>query len=474
MNEESTHSWRRRGWKPRSLRGRVLGALLVTGLLPVLILGVYSFLAERQRAVVLELSRLSDQSQQLCSYIDKYISSNSKLVRHLALTSEVASFLAEAHPDAARKGAMNAWLQQELALDEDLDALFMIRTDGLCTASSEPRFLGVNYAFRGYFQDAMARRSHLADWQIGLVTHDPCVFFAERVERGGRILGVIVLRIGMARVQREIRARSAEGKVAYLINADGIFLAHSQPDLVYTAITPIPASRLQEIQASQQFLGREHPVRISLNAHSIQTVFQTVATGQPVQSRYVRGGFARWVSLRRLESEPWVVGIAVNETEVYSHSQRILLLTTLACVLTLLLVVFGGFWFSRQILRPLGRLEDTINRFASGEVGVRAPEEGVDEVGRLKHHFNLMADTIQEQTEALAMRVDTLEGILPICASCRKIRNEEGVYEPMESYISTRSGAQFTHGLCEDCARKLYPELHDPDGRRKSPPRKPA
>ena len=119
-------------------------------------------------------------------------------------------------------------------------------------------------------------------------------------------------------------------------------------------------------------------------------------------------------------------GSRVNETEVYSHSQRILLLTTLACVLTLLLVVFGGFWFSRQILRPLGRLEDTINRFASGEVGVRAPEEGVDEVGRLKHHFNLMADTIQEQTEALAMRVDTLEGILPICASCRKIRNEEG------------------------------------------------
>ena len=55
------------------------------------------------------------------------------------------------------------------------------------------------------------------------------------------------------------------------------------------------------------------------------------------------------------------------------------------------------------------------------------------------------------QTQALQRQVQRLEGILPICASCKRIRNKDGVYEQMESYISAHSEARFTHGLCPDC-----------------------
>jgi hypothetical protein len=64
---------------------------------------------------------------------------------------------------------------------------------------------------------------------------------------------------------------------------------------------------------------------------------------------------------------------------------------------------------------------------------------------------------------ALKKEIKTLEGILPICASCKKIRNEDGVYEPMEAYLSRHSEAQFTHGICPECKVKLYPELANKD-----------
>jgi len=65
---------------------------------------------------------------------------------------------------------------------------------------------------------------------------------------------------------------------------------------------------------------------------------------------------------------------------------------------------------------------------------------------------------ITELTDALA-RAKTLDGMLPICASCKKIRNDEGYWELVETYIRNRSNADFTHGICPDCVRTLYPEI---------------
>ncbi|MFH1215145.1 MAG: hypothetical protein V1706_01445 [Pseudomonadota bacterium] len=55
--------------------------------------------------------------------------------------------------------------------------------------------------------------------------------------------------------------------------------------------------------------------------------------------------------------------------------------------------------------------------------------------------------------------VKKLNGLLPICCSCKKIRDDSGYWQNLEQYISERSEAQFSHGLCLDCAYKLYPEL---------------
>ncbi len=62
---------------------------------------------------------------------------------------------------------------------------------------------------------------------------------------------------------------------------------------------------------------------------------------------------------------------------------------------------------------------------------------------------------ITELQEALS-QVKALSGLLPICASCKRIRNDEGNWEQMEAYIRDRSEAKFSHGICPECARKLY------------------
>jgi PAS domain S-box-containing protein len=67
---------------------------------------------------------------------------------------------------------------------------------------------------------------------------------------------------------------------------------------------------------------------------------------------------------------------------------------------------------------------------------------------------------IQELEQALAS-VKSLSGLLPICASCKKIRDDQGYWEQVEEYISSHSEAIFTHGLCPECFHKLYPKFED-------------
>jgi PAS domain S-box-containing protein len=57
-------------------------------------------------------------------------------------------------------------------------------------------------------------------------------------------------------------------------------------------------------------------------------------------------------------------------------------------------------------------------------------------------------------------KIKTLRGIIPICASCKKIRDDKGYWNQLESYIREHSEANFSHGICPECAERLYPDLH--------------
>lgn len=66
---------------------------------------------------------------------------------------------------------------------------------------------------------------------------------------------------------------------------------------------------------------------------------------------------------------------------------------------------------------------------------------------------------ILELKKALS-EIKTLSGLLPICAYCKKIRNDDGDWEQIEGYIKKRSLADFSHGICPECMKKYYPNCH--------------
>lgn len=74
---------------------------------------------------------------------------------------------------------------------------------------------------------------------------------------------------------------------------------------------------------------------------------------------------------------------------------------------------------------------------------------------------NIHLQQVNEKLQYALNEIKTLRGILPICSYCKKIRNDDDSWHTIEKYISEHSDVQFSHGICQDCAQKIYPDLID-------------
>jgi len=81
------------------------------------------------------------------------------------------------------------------------------------------------------------------------------------------------------------------------------------------------------------------------------------------------------------------------------------------------------------------------------------------EIDRRKNREQELLNLNKELKDSIET-IKTLRGLIPICASCKKIRDDKGYWNQIETYIQKHSEAEFSHGICPECARKLYPELY--------------
>ncbi len=124
-------------------------------------------------------------------------------------------------------------------------------------------------------------------------------------------------------------------------------------------------------------------------------------------------------------------------------------------------------------ISALDEIDDKVRAFDEGGVDyITKPFEAGEVLARINTHLTIrnLQKTLQMRNNALKEKnrqlqqaldsVKTLSGLLPICANCKKIRDDEGYWEDVEIYIRNHSGAVLSHGLCPDCVVTLYPESY--------------
>lgn len=236
---------------------------------------------------------------------------------------------------------------------------------------------------------------------------------------------------------RELVREETGVEYAYLLDPDGMVIAHS-----FEGGFPSDLVGLNSIS-----LGKAENIRLIRTGRG--DIFDVSAP--------ILGG--------RLGSAHVGMSGEIVERDVREVLRTILLVSVAIIGTMALFAVLIGTNFTRPVLE-LARL---VKQAKEGRFDEKAMVRSRDEVGELAIAFNDMIEAraiydrdrellVAELREALE-KVKTLSGFLPICAYCKKIRDDRGYWNAIEQYISEHSEAQFSHGICDDCMKKRHPEF---------------
>jgi len=330
--------------------------------------------------------------------------------------------------------------------------IFITDKSGAVWASAVPMEGRVNVSDRRYFKNALASGQLASgEYLISRFTQKPVLTLAYPYkDEKDSIAGVIVLGFDLDYYKYLIGdTELAGGKGFLLLDHRGVILTRS--------INPEP------------FIGRP------FDQEQFRTMQQGPDEGSGLMEKGLDGQKRLFAySKQRLTGEqvPYLyIRTSIPVKTVLSASTKHLItnlgLFALFFLMALLLAWFIG---KRSIVDRIALLETASRKMAGGDLQARVADhvQGA-ELGSLGRSFDHMAlqlyererdksKLIDELQQALAT-IKTLQGILPICSSCKKIRNDDGLWTQLEIYIREHSEAEFSHGLCTDCATKLYPDM---------------
>ncbi len=280
---------------------------------------------------------------------------------------------------------------------------YLMDLRGVVTVSSNRNtpesFVGKSYAFRPYFKAAAAGATGNY-FALGITSRERGYYASAPVRSpGGRVTGVVVIKRNINFLGRELRLLP----YAFLVSPEGIIFLSSKPELLFKSFWPVSEAERSELAQSRQF-GRLE--------------FSPLFGEEPEDEDFIDyGGEKYYISRSYLAQKGWSV-ISFNSTRPVRMARFAgILLTLTFCVMLL------AFFIALNISESARE---------AAEVLLKLKEE-----------------------------VRTLSGIVPICASCKKVRDDKGYWAKVETYVAAHTEAKFSHGLCPACAKKLYPDYSE-------------
>lgn len=423
-----------------SIRTQLLLIVLIAAL-PAAGIIIYSGFEQRANAVKDARAEMQKLAAIIASEQRTRAASAEQLLKILAQLPEVKKH----HPSK-----VEPLLNDLLKLHTQYANIFITDRSGSVWASAVPA-KNVNVSDRRYFKNALATgQLSSGEYVVGKFTNKFVLALAYpfRDERG-TIAGVIVLGFDLDYYKHLIDSPDLEGGKAYLLlDHKGVILARPvHPELFV-------GKQYDEEQLRKMQQGPDEATGV-------------IEKGMDGRKRYFAYSKQRLVG----EMDPYLyIRTSIPVETVLSAATRHLVanlgLLTLFFLMALLLAWFIG---KRSILDRVALLEEASHRMAGGDLQVRVADRVKGgELGSLGQTFDHMARQLKEREQEknkligdlqqALTTIKKLQGILPICSSCKKIRNDEGQWTVLESYICGHSDAEFSHGLCPDCAQTLYPK----------------
>ncbi|MGZ6142599.1 MAG: response regulator [Myxococcales bacterium] len=398
------------------LRWKMLALIVMISALPLALTAAMEW---RESSRLIDGSTealLQANAEDIGSAIDYLNDSFQRSVSRLARQPAVARFCE--HPeDVALRGEVGEVMQAYVTSDARLRGIALLDPKGRVIDASESRMIGLGFAFRRYFRDAAHGDFSIPDLNVSTREEGgtPLLAYAAPVRREGAVTGVAVvyaLASSVWDIVRQGNGRAGAGSVAVVLDQHGVILAHgTDANTVFHPAGRLAASEIEAMVQEHRF--GEGTRSLLEQPQPLEGEFERARGSAQPPVFHASGPRRDLVAARTLVSVPWTLFYKVPEATLQAPVERLIARTAIANAAVIVLALVLGTLLASRILKPVRALNIAAGRLQHGDLSVRLPPTGHDELGTLGEAFNKMAASLeasQVQLEEIVKRRTELLG----------------------------------------------------------------
>jgi C4-dicarboxylate-specific signal transduction histidine kinase len=362
---------------------KVLGALLIVGVVPIALVSTVSIQSTRNDLTALGVTNIQQRSTSTASAIDAYLQSRLGDIVLVGKLPDVVRF-AQDLTDPDLKTAAREALAAAAARSPEYESVAVVDPNGTIVAASVKTDEGTSVKFREYFTSAMKGAQYISDPSYSVITNKPALFFSAPVTDGKVVLAVVRTRVNLAAVWDIVETDAGAvgvGAHGFLVDDYGIRLAVSETKgqrdqaeaLIYRPIAPIDAATVTKLVADKRF-GQKTPDQLVIDPlPTLKSALDVLPKGRSTNAAFAYGegvGEQRGV-VTRLAAKPWAYILAVPLT-TYTKAADDATFNALSVVaIGLLLSFIIGMYLTRSLVGPLRELVGEATAVSTGDVDLR-------------------------------------------------------------------------------------------------------
>ncbi|HEV8469954.1 MAG TPA: cache domain-containing protein [Candidatus Limnocylindria bacterium] len=300
----------------------ILGALLILGLAPTVLVNYTALQGTRDRLTDLAAANLRSRSISTAAAIDSYIQTRR---RDIIVVSQLPDVIAYAQNlgDPTQRDLARAALAGAATATPAYESIAVLSLDGTIMAASIQTDEGSNLRFRDYFQNARAGIAYVSDPSFSVITNKPALFFSAPVKTSeGVLVGVVRSRVNLTPIWDLVEGDLGSvglGAHSFLVDDYGIRLAVSETkgnrdkaeSLIYKPIAPIERETALRLAADKRF-GQMSAQQLTIDPlPELKTVIDGMSRSGAVGFRFDLGGVEQRGVATKLESKPWFYVLAM-------------------------------------------------------------------------------------------------------------------------------------------------------------------
>jgi len=401
-----------RDWR---IRNKLLVLFLIFGIFPSGLLGGLTFRVFRDVVSNQAASSLLGHSVSTSSAVDQYLTDKREDIVAASQLPEFTAYFANPNDVLNQQNTLRAL--RALANRADYESVALANPEGLQVISSSTGDVGINIAFRPYFQEALKGNPYISDPSVAIATNRPAIFFSAPIlSSGGQVLGVIRSRVSLGGIWGLIeRDKDVAGKGSYgmLLDENGIRLANSlslgrrdQMEgslLLYTAIAPV-SPEIEKTLVTEKRFGSATAAQVQVVA--IPEVANALITSgvKTFETSSDNNAERNFAAIASLNNKPWRYVVMSPFSSFFSELNFWSTIYTVAAALLIGIIIIVSYWVAAGFTNPINRLTQVADRISLGELDAQIDVNRKDEIGELAEAVSRMQASLQAAIERLRAR----------------------------------------------------------------------